>query len=107
MREKIAMGIDGKLWAEEFCQRFPQCEVDDVLGWFCNAIMAGYDEGFKVGREDLREDIIMLLGKALLTPAEIQAAFDKVTAQDLFPRHSDVAQAQIDKILALLKEERQ
>lgn len=43
------MGIDGKLWSEEFCKRFPQCEVDDVLGWFCNAIMAGYDSGVKTG----------------------------------------------------------
>ena len=41
------MGIDGKQWSEEFCQRFPQCEVDDVWGWFCNAIMTGYDRGWQ------------------------------------------------------------
>ena len=47
--EKLAlMGSDGMKWSEEFCKRFPQCEVDDVLGWFCNAIMAGYDEGRKL-----------------------------------------------------------
>ena len=43
MLERI--GTDGKLWAEEFCKRFPQCNVDDVLGWFCNAIEAGIDAG--------------------------------------------------------------
>ena len=48
------MGMDGKRWAEEFCKRFPQCKVDNVLGWFCNAIMAGYDEGKKVGEKQGR-----------------------------------------------------
>ena len=38
------LGTDGMRWSEEFCKRFPQCKVDDVLGWFCNAIMAGYDD---------------------------------------------------------------
>jgi len=46
------LGTDGKLWSEEFCKRFPQCAVDDVLGWLCNAIMAGYDEGRLVERRD-------------------------------------------------------
>lgn len=44
------MGIDGKRWSKEFCQRFQQCKVDDVLGWFCNAIMAGYDKGRLAGK---------------------------------------------------------
>ncbi len=41
----VRLGMDGKLWTEEFCKRFPQCNEDEVLGWFCNAIMAGYDRG--------------------------------------------------------------
>ena len=48
------MGIDGKRWSEEFCKRFPQCAEDDVLGWFCNAIMAGYDEGKREQARSLR-----------------------------------------------------
>jgi len=47
------MGMDGKRWSEEFCKRFPQCEVDDVLGWFCNAIMAGYDRGRLAEKKEL------------------------------------------------------
>ena len=43
--EELLSTMDGMIWAEEFCRRFPQCEVDDVLGWFCNAIMVGYDKG--------------------------------------------------------------
>ena len=35
--------MDGMVWAEKFNKRFPQVSVDDCLGWFCNAIMAGYD----------------------------------------------------------------
>ena len=35
--------MDGMAWAVEFNQRFPAVSVDDALGWFCNAIMRGYD----------------------------------------------------------------
>jgi hypothetical protein len=43
---------DGKVWAEEFCKRFPECEMSDVLGWFCNAIMVGYDAGRELGARE-------------------------------------------------------
>ena len=36
--------FDGHVWALEFNKRFPAVPVDDALGWFCNAIMRGYDE---------------------------------------------------------------
>jgi len=48
------VGYDGKLWAEAFVQQFEGKSighdasshgVDDMLGWFANAIMAGYDAG--------------------------------------------------------------
>jgi len=56
MEAKELLGtMDGQRWAEEFCQRFPQCEVDSVLGWFCNAIMAGYDNGKKLGIKEVVE----------------------------------------------------
>lgn len=38
------VGMDGKLWAAEMHKRFPQVPEDDLLGWCCNMIMAGYDE---------------------------------------------------------------
>jgi hypothetical protein len=43
------MGIDGKKWAEEFCKiaRDKGHDLDEgwMIGWFANAIMAGYDKG--------------------------------------------------------------
>jgi hypothetical protein len=43
------LGVDGKLWAEEFSATatglgYPEMDDGWLLGWFCNAIMAGYDE---------------------------------------------------------------
>lgn len=38
------LGMDGKLWAEEMHTRFPVIPQDDLLGWCCNMIMAGYDK---------------------------------------------------------------
>jgi hypothetical protein len=39
------LGMDGMKWAQAFRQINPDCSVEDdtMLGWFCNAIMAGYD----------------------------------------------------------------
>jgi hypothetical protein len=42
--------MDAKVWAEKFCERFPTVSVDDALGWFANAIMAGYDTGIRRSR---------------------------------------------------------
>lgn len=56
-REDVAKGLDGlawpqtsdgKAWAIEFNKRFPSVSVDDALGWFCNAIMRGYDHHAQV-----------------------------------------------------------
>ena len=35
--------FDGMAWAIEFNKQFPSVTVDDALGWFCNAIMRGWD----------------------------------------------------------------
>ena len=42
------LGMDGQLWAKEFratAQRLGYGDMDEgwLIGWFCNAIMAGYD----------------------------------------------------------------
>lgn len=44
------LGMDGKLWAEEMHKYFPKVPVDDLLGWCCNMIMAGYDEAQRRAR---------------------------------------------------------
>lgn len=40
-----ALGMDGWKWSQAFCQRHPEVRFDEMLGWFANAIMAGYDHG--------------------------------------------------------------
>lgn len=39
------LGMDGAKWAAEFSKRYPSVPEDEAIGWFCNAIMAGYDRG--------------------------------------------------------------
>lgn len=41
------LGMNGRLWAEEMHKRFPEVPEDDLLGWCCNMIMAGYDEAMR------------------------------------------------------------
>lgn len=48
------LGIDGKLWAEEMHQRFPSIPEDELLGWCCNMIMAGYDEAQRRHRKSAK-----------------------------------------------------
>lgn len=38
--------FDARDWAEAFCKRFPSVTEDDALGWFANALMRGFDEGY-------------------------------------------------------------
>jgi hypothetical protein len=39
------VGTDGMRWMQAFRALNPTCNVEDdvMLGWFCNAIMAGHD----------------------------------------------------------------
>lgn len=49
------LGIDAKLWAEEFCAAEPVGpDIDTVRTWFASAIMAGYDRGTSDMRESIR-----------------------------------------------------
>ena len=43
------LGMDGVKWAHEFkltAEKLGHTDMDEgwLIGWFCNAIMAGYDE---------------------------------------------------------------
>ena len=35
--------VDAMVWAEEYCKTFPGAEKMTMVGWFANAIMAGFD----------------------------------------------------------------
>lgn len=62
------LGMDGKLWAEEMHKRFPSVAEDDLLGWCCNMIMAGYDEAERRAnkRESVELSEVRLLANAAL-----------------------------------------
>jgi len=36
--------IDGVVWAKEFCRVTGFTDESWAISWFCNAIMAGFDE---------------------------------------------------------------
>jgi hypothetical protein len=46
--------IDGMVWAREFCRITGFQDEGWALGWFCNAIMTGFDEGARRGEARLR-----------------------------------------------------
>jgi hypothetical protein len=50
--------FDATVWASEFCKRFPQNDEGTMLGWFANAIMAGYDKGIKDAPDNKKEPLI-------------------------------------------------
>lgn len=64
-----SLGMDGKLWAEEMHKRFPAIAEDDLLGWCCNMIMAGYDEA---QRRAMKREMVNLddAAKAIHSNAE-------------------------------------
>ena len=83
------LGMDGRLWAQEFNKTcveldYPQLDEGWLIGWFCNAIMAGYDEssrrwGKRTPTEaELMEAVSALYGcrEVLGSVANIQYAID-------------------------------
>lgn len=40
---KFPCTTDARIWAEKFCEIFPEMQGHDLTGWFANAIMAGAD----------------------------------------------------------------
>ena len=51
------LGTDARLWAKEIKAKFGDNVIDEdtFIGWFANAIMAGYDLGRQHSRRD-RDD---------------------------------------------------
>lgn len=37
--------FDAQDWAKAFCQNRPWADEGDMIGWFANALMRGYDQG--------------------------------------------------------------
>jgi len=48
--------LDGRKWAEVFCFMNPAINKDMMVGWFCNAIMTGYDIAENKYRKEGDED---------------------------------------------------
>lgn len=42
-KEEWPHTMDAHVWAEKFCEVYPVFDKGDAIGWFANAIMAGYD----------------------------------------------------------------
>ena len=49
------LGMDGRLWAEEFCKKCPDVPLEVAISWFNNALMAGYDEARERYKEVIYE----------------------------------------------------
>lgn len=55
-----ALGMDGRKWAQAFCQHTGFNDRGWAITWFCNAVMAGYDEACRrVAALDNKPPLIM------------------------------------------------
>lgn len=55
-----ALGMDGRKWAQAFCQHVGFNDRGWAITWFCNAVMAGYDEACRrVAALDNKPPLIM------------------------------------------------
>jgi len=60
--KKLIGNADAKIWAEEFVKmvkKKPSIATDEgtMIGWFANAIMAGYDSPNNISKQKVREAI--------------------------------------------------
>ena len=82
---KLCGEFSAKVWAEEFVKsvkKNPKIATDEgtMLGWFANAIMAGYDKAnqekagsIKVGVEEIKDTIV----NNKITPELVEKHFPK------------------------------
>jgi hypothetical protein len=45
--------FDAQDWAKAFYKTHPEADLGDMIGWFSNALMRGYDEGCKRVLDDM------------------------------------------------------
>lgn len=69
---------DGDTWAREFCRCFPGHDLDMIRGWFCNAIMAGWDNANNKAQAKLAI-LIEAIRDECNVPEGIRQALLKVT----------------------------
>lgn len=48
---ELVQCVDARVWAQEFRKVYPEVPEDEAIGWFANAIMAGYDDHYYRSRE--------------------------------------------------------
>ena len=55
--KKLRNTTNAGVWAEEFMKLLQKGTPTEgtLIGWFSNAIMKGYDEGYKKGVKDIKE----------------------------------------------------
>jgi hypothetical protein len=103
--EKYLIGnTDAVVWAEEFCERFYGFTIVDVkgddltidtaamIGWFANAIMAGFDEGHARALKEASSTKKTPLGdpteyEFYTTQANADAGVTAVLPQEVTPVH--------------------
>jgi hypothetical protein len=47
-----SLGTDAQKWAKAFIKQHKELNEEILVGWFANAIMAGYDEGMRKAKEN-------------------------------------------------------
>jgi hypothetical protein len=48
---ELVQNTDARVWAQEFCLLHPEADFDDMVGWFANSIMCGWDQRHFSSRE--------------------------------------------------------
>lgn len=62
LEKKLIGNMDGKVWAEEFVKMVKKkssiaTDEGTMIGWFANAIMAGYDSPNNINKQKVKEVI--------------------------------------------------
>lgn len=82
------LGIDGMLWAKEFVS-IQGGDLDLMLSWFCNAIMAGYDEAMRRREREITA-LEGMLGHAVPAGVELPEVKKNVLAQFIARQRDDL-----------------
>ena len=59
--------FDAQVWAKEFCKRNTASDEGTMIGWFANAIMAGYDHAKREANGNAQQQVQAVRTRISLT----------------------------------------
>lgn len=79
-QQRFPHTVDARVWVAEFAKQYPDIDRDTMLGWFANAIMAGFDTAGMRCSGEIQQLKVQGAQARLATLEEVQRELERLIA---------------------------